>query len=60
MIATGVMRIGGESWAAEGARENPEVLVKRTFAAIRGDPRLIAGIKRVRTVAAGWPSARPP
>jgi len=35
MIATGVMRIGGESWAAEGAREKPEVLVKRTFAAIR-------------------------
>src|ERR1700737_4393775 len=35
MIATGVMRIGGESWAAEGAREKPEVLVKRTFAAIQ-------------------------
>jgi AcrR family transcriptional regulator len=35
MIATGVMRIGGELWAAEGARENPEALVKRTFAAIR-------------------------
>src|ERR1700692_3259703 len=35
MIATGAMRIGGEAWAAEGAREKPEVLVKRTFAAIR-------------------------
>jgi AcrR family transcriptional regulator len=35
MIATGAMRIGGELWADEGAREKPEVLVKRTFAAIR-------------------------
>jgi AcrR family transcriptional regulator len=35
MIATGVMRIGGEVWVAEGAREKPEALVKRTFAAIR-------------------------
>jgi AcrR family transcriptional regulator len=35
MIATGAMRIGGELWAAEGARENPEALAKRTFAAIR-------------------------
>jgi AcrR family transcriptional regulator len=35
MIATGVMRIGGELWAADGARENPEALAKRTFAAIR-------------------------
>jgi AcrR family transcriptional regulator len=35
MIATGAMRIGGELWAAEGAREKPEVLAKRTFAAIR-------------------------
>ena len=35
MIATGAMRIGGELWAAEGARERPEALVKRTFAAIR-------------------------
>jgi AcrR family transcriptional regulator len=35
MTATGAMRIGGELWAAEGARENPEALVKRTFAAIR-------------------------
>jgi AcrR family transcriptional regulator len=35
MIATGAMRIGGEFWAADGAREKPEVLVKRTFAAIR-------------------------
>jgi AcrR family transcriptional regulator len=35
MIATGAMRIGGELWTAEGAREKPEALVKRTFAAIR-------------------------
>jgi AcrR family transcriptional regulator len=35
MIATGAMRIGGELWAAEGAREKPKALVKRTFAAIR-------------------------
>jgi AcrR family transcriptional regulator len=35
MITTGAMRIGGELWAAEGARERPEALVKRTFAAIR-------------------------
>jgi len=35
MIATGAMRIGGEAWAAEGAREKPEVLVKRTFSAMR-------------------------
>jgi AcrR family transcriptional regulator len=35
MIATGAMRIGGELWATEGAREKPEVLVRRTFAAIR-------------------------
>ena len=35
MIATGAMRIGGELWAAEGAREKPEALVKRVFAAIR-------------------------
>jgi AcrR family transcriptional regulator len=35
MIATGAMRIGGELWADEGARERPEALVKRTFAAIR-------------------------
>jgi AcrR family transcriptional regulator len=35
MIATGAMRIGGELWAAEGAREKPEALLKRTFAAIR-------------------------
>ena len=35
MIATGAMRIGGELWAAEGAREKPEALVKQTFAAIR-------------------------
>jgi AcrR family transcriptional regulator len=36
MIATGAMRIGGELWAAEGAREKPEILAKRIFAAIRG------------------------
>jgi hypothetical protein len=35
MIATGAMRIGGELWATEGAREKPEALVKRTFTAIR-------------------------
>jgi AcrR family transcriptional regulator len=35
MIATGAMRIGGEFWAAEGAREKPEALAKRTFAVIR-------------------------
>jgi AcrR family transcriptional regulator len=35
MITTGAMRISGELWAAEGAREEPEVLVMQTFAAIR-------------------------
>jgi AcrR family transcriptional regulator len=35
MITTGAMRIGGELWAAEGAREKPEALAKRSFAAIR-------------------------
>lgn len=35
MIATGTLRIGGELWAAEGAREKPEALAKRIFAAIR-------------------------
>jgi AcrR family transcriptional regulator len=35
MIATGAMRVGGELWAAEGAREKPELLTKRMFAAIR-------------------------
>lgn len=35
MIATGAMRVGGESWIGEGARERPEVFVKRTFDAIR-------------------------
>ena len=35
MIATGAMRVGGEIWAAEGARDKPEALAKRTFAAIR-------------------------
>ncbi|WP_342737482.1 helix-turn-helix domain-containing protein [Bradyrhizobium sp. B117] len=36
MIATGAMRVGGDSWMGEGAREKPEVFVKRTFDAIRG------------------------
>lgn len=35
MIATGAMRVGGESWIGEGAREKPDVFVKRTFDAIR-------------------------
>lgn len=35
MVATGAMRIGGELWAAEGAREKPEAQAKRIFAAIR-------------------------
>jgi AcrR family transcriptional regulator len=35
MIATGAMRVGGELWAAEGAREKPELLAKRMFMAIR-------------------------
>lgn len=35
MIATGAMRIGGEIWAAEGAREKPEALAKRIFGGIR-------------------------
>jgi hypothetical protein len=35
MIATGAMRIGGDIWTAGGARERPEALVKRIFAAIR-------------------------
>ncbi|WP_354199979.1 TetR family transcriptional regulator [Bradyrhizobium sp. JR4.1] len=35
MIATGAMRVGGESWIAGGAREKPEAFVKRTFDAIR-------------------------
>jgi AcrR family transcriptional regulator len=35
MIATGAMRIGGDIWTAEGAREKPEALVKRIFAAMR-------------------------
>jgi len=35
MIATGAMRVGGESWIGEGAREKPEAFVKRTFDAIR-------------------------
>jgi AcrR family transcriptional regulator len=35
MIATGAMRVGGESWLCEGARDKPEAFVKRTFDAIR-------------------------
>ena len=35
MIATGAMRIGDELWTADCAREKPEALVKRMFAAIR-------------------------
>ncbi|KJC33680.1 transcriptional regulator [Bradyrhizobium sp. LTSP885] len=35
MIATGAMRVGADLWAADGAREKPEALVKRIFAAIR-------------------------
>ncbi|MBR0840592.1 TetR family transcriptional regulator [Bradyrhizobium liaoningense] len=35
MIATGAMRVGGESWIGEGVREKPEAFVKRTFDAIR-------------------------
>ncbi|MCS3926024.1 AcrR family transcriptional regulator [Bradyrhizobium elkanii] len=35
MIATGAMRVGGESWIGEDVREKPEVFVKRTFDAIR-------------------------
>ena len=35
MITTGAMRIGGELWTTEGAREKPEASVKRIFAAIR-------------------------
>jgi len=35
MIATGAMRVGGESWIGDSAREKPEAFVKRTFDAIR-------------------------
>jgi AcrR family transcriptional regulator len=35
MIATGAMRIGDELWTAGGAREKPEAMVKRIFAAMR-------------------------
>ncbi|MET0221721.1 MAG: helix-turn-helix domain-containing protein [Tardiphaga sp.] len=35
MITTGAIRIGSEGWLAQGAREKPEVLVKRTFKDIR-------------------------
>jgi len=36
MIATGAMRLGGEVWVTEEAREKPEAFVKRMFDAIRG------------------------
>ncbi|MGY8682985.1 TetR family transcriptional regulator [Bradyrhizobium sp. UFLA05-153] len=36
MIATGAMRVGGEVWVTEDAREKPEAFVKRMFDAIRG------------------------
>jgi AcrR family transcriptional regulator len=35
MMAAGAMRIGSELWAAHGAREKPEKLARRLFAAIR-------------------------
>ena len=35
MIATGAMRIGGETWISENAREKPEAFVRRMFDAIR-------------------------
>jgi AcrR family transcriptional regulator len=35
MIATGAMRLGGEVWVTEEAREKPEAFVKRMFDAIR-------------------------
>lgn len=35
MIATGAMRIGGEIWAGEVAREKPEALARRIFGGIR-------------------------
>ncbi|MGY8635947.1 TetR family transcriptional regulator [Bradyrhizobium sp. 14AA] len=35
MIATGAMRVGGESWIGEGLHDKPEAFVKRTFDAIR-------------------------
>ncbi|WWP84098.1 TetR family transcriptional regulator [Bradyrhizobium sp. 26S5] len=35
MITTGAMRVGGDLWAADGAREKPDLLAKRIFAAIR-------------------------
>jgi AcrR family transcriptional regulator len=48
MIATGAIRVGGEFWAAEGAREKPEALVKRTFAAIRAilDEEPVSGARK--------------
>jgi AcrR family transcriptional regulator len=49
MIATGAMRVGGEVWASEGARENPEVVAKRTFAAIRAILGEAPGLKTART-----------
>jgi AcrR family transcriptional regulator len=48
MIATGAMRVGGEFWATEGAREKPEALAKRTFAAIRAilDESPVSGARK--------------
>ncbi|MBR0899566.1 TetR family transcriptional regulator [Bradyrhizobium tropiciagri] len=35
MITTGAMRVGSEFWADDGAREKPDLVAKRLFAAIR-------------------------
>nr|WP_316398601.1 TetR family transcriptional regulator [Bradyrhizobium sp. 33ap4] len=35
MITTGAMRVGSELWADDGAREKPDLVAKRLFAAIR-------------------------
>jgi AcrR family transcriptional regulator len=35
MITTGAIRIASENWLAQGAREKPDVLVRRMFADIR-------------------------
>ena len=35
MITTGAIRIASENWLSQGAREKPEVLVRRMFADIR-------------------------
>ena len=48
MIATGAMRVAGELWVSGGAREKPQALVKRTFAAIRAilDPSPTSGARK--------------